>query len=66
MKKRIYFKKAVTVFVLALSLLVIPAGKPPITEPTSGEEVPGKPVDEETEPGIQPLNDKDKEDVITD
>lgn len=65
MKKRINFKKAATTFMLVLSLLCVPAGKPPITEPVPGEEVPGKPVDEETEPGIQPLSDKDKEDVVT-
>lgn len=65
MKKKTYFKKTATTFMLTLPLLAVLAGKQPIGEPVPDTAVLETGVDGEREPGIQPLNDKDKGDVIT-
>lgn len=57
MKKKTYFKKTATTFMLTLPLLAVLAGKQPIAEPVPDTAVLETGVDEEAETRRQSLSD---------
>ncbi len=66
MQKKIYFKKALVTFGLILSVLPAVTGKLPIAAPEAipETEVTDNDVEEGTEPGIQPYNDRDHKEFV--